>query len=112
MPRISLRVLSVLTLGAASPLAAQTFPTDDPVIKRIYSIGMDSSHLQTEAHVLFDSLGPRLMDAKPDPAVSASSAKSLFPGKACPAPKSSRAPGAYGLRAARESNLALSSGTR
>ena len=61
MPRISLRVLSSLILAAASPLAAQTFPTDDPVIKRIYSVGMDSSHLQTEAHVLFDSLGPRLM---------------------------------------------------
>ena len=61
MPRISLRVLPILILGAASPLAAQTFPTDDPVIKRIYSVGMDSSHLQTEAHVLFDSLGPRLM---------------------------------------------------
>jgi hypothetical protein len=61
MPRISLRVLSSLILAAASPLAAQTFPTEDPVIKRIYAVGMDSSHLQTEAHVLFDSLGPRLM---------------------------------------------------
>ena len=61
MPRISRRVLSILILGAASPLAAQTFPTDDPVIKRIYAVGMDSSHLRTEAHVLFDSLGPRLM---------------------------------------------------
>src|SRR4029453_15327938 len=55
------RVLSILILSAASPLAAQTFPTDDPVIKRMYSVGMDSSHLVTEAHVLFDSLGPRLM---------------------------------------------------
>ena len=61
MSRNSLRVLSILILGSASPLAAQTFPTDDAVIKRIYSVGIDSSHLQTEAHVLFDSLGPRLM---------------------------------------------------
>ena len=38
-----------------------SFPTDDPVIKRIYAVGMDSSRLVTEAHVLFDSLGPRLM---------------------------------------------------
>ena len=55
------RFLVASLLFAAAPLAAQTFPTDDPVIKRIYTIGMDSSHLKTEAHVLFDSLGPRLM---------------------------------------------------
>ena len=61
MSRIASRLLPILILGAASPLAAQTFPTDDPVIRRIYSVGMDSSHLQTEAHFLFDSLGPRLM---------------------------------------------------
>ena len=55
------RLVVASLLFAAAPLAAQTFPTDDPVIKRIYSIGMDSSRLTTEAHVLFDSLGPRLM---------------------------------------------------
>ena len=60
MFRLSHVAVASLLLSAA-PLAAQTFPTDDPVIKRIYAVGMDSSRLETEAHVLFDSLGPRLM---------------------------------------------------
>src|ERR1700744_3171098 len=51
----------VLADASRHPLAAQTFPTNDPVIKHIYAMGMDSTHLYTEAHVLFDSLGPRLM---------------------------------------------------
>jgi hypothetical protein len=55
------RFLAFLSCVAALPLTAQTFPTSDPVIKRIYTLGMDSTHLYTEAHVLFDSLGPRLM---------------------------------------------------
>ena len=37
-----------------------TFPSDDPVIKRIWSIGMDSSRTKQLAQVLFDSVGPRL----------------------------------------------------
>src|SRR5438552_16587658 len=57
--------MRIVPLAAAlllsSTASAQTFPTQDPVIKRIYSIGMDSSATQTLAHVLFDSLGPRLM---------------------------------------------------
>jgi carboxypeptidase Q len=57
--RVSL--VALLALAAAQPLVAQTFPTDDPVIKRLYALGMDSTNLFTEAHVLFDSLGPRLM---------------------------------------------------
>src|SRR5215216_773806 len=48
-------------LVSASSVFAQAFPTADPVIKQIYSVGMDSSRLVTQAHVLFDSLGPRLM---------------------------------------------------
>ena len=54
-------VAALACLAAAQPLAAQTFPTNDPVIKRIFTLGMDSTQLYTEAHVLFDSLGPRLM---------------------------------------------------
>jgi hypothetical protein len=62
MPRIAAFVLAAtLLVGTAPALHAQSFPSDDPVIKRIYAIGMDSSRLETEAHVLFDSLGPRLM---------------------------------------------------
>lgn len=58
MPRT---LLAAILMLAASPAHAQTFPTDDPVIKRIYALGMDSSHTWSLAHVLFDSLGPRLM---------------------------------------------------
>lgn len=55
--RISLLVAALL---AASSARAQSFPTADPVILRMYRIGMDSSQTPTLAHVLFDSLGPRL----------------------------------------------------
>ena len=54
--------LALLTVGAAS-LPAQTFPTSDPVIKHIWSLGMDSSHTYQLSQILFDSLGPRLMGA-------------------------------------------------
>jgi len=37
-----------------------TFPSGDPVIKRIWSVGMDSSRTTQLAQVLFDSIGPRL----------------------------------------------------
>ena len=42
---------------------ALSFPTPDPIIKRIWSIGMDSSHVRQLSQALFDSLGPRLMGA-------------------------------------------------
>ena len=84
--RISRRLCTALiaaSLIAASPIAASlipalrlaaqqappapvtgrvplTFPTDDPVIKRIWSVGMDSSMTERLAQVLFDSIGPRL----------------------------------------------------
>jgi hypothetical protein len=60
MMRSSSLVITALAVGAA-PLLAQSFPTEDATIRRIYAIGMDSSRLIPEAHVLFDSLGPRLM---------------------------------------------------
>ncbi|HVZ78307.1 MAG TPA: M28 family peptidase [Gemmatimonadaceae bacterium] len=37
-----------------------SFPTDDPVIKRIWAMGMDSSHTTQLAQALMDSIGPRL----------------------------------------------------
>ena len=62
-----MRKLSLVVAGAALlavpclPLAAQTFfPTDDPVIKRIWALGMDSSHTERLAQALLDSVGPRL----------------------------------------------------
>jgi hypothetical protein len=56
------RLAALAVLGAlATPLSAQTFPTNDTTIRRIYAIGMDSSRLEAEARALFDSVGPRLM---------------------------------------------------
>ncbi|HET9066140.1 MAG TPA: M20/M25/M40 family metallo-hydrolase [Gemmatimonadales bacterium] len=56
-----LTIAALATLAGVAPLHAQSFPTDDPVIKHIYAIGMDSTDLYRQAHVLFDSVGPRLM---------------------------------------------------
>jgi carboxypeptidase Q len=47
-------------LLAPRPASAQTFPTSDSVIKRIWSLGMDSSQTMHLSQVLFDSIGPRL----------------------------------------------------
>ncbi|HEY2825433.1 MAG TPA: M20/M25/M40 family metallo-hydrolase [Gemmatimonadales bacterium] len=47
----------MLTLAQAAPLHAQGA---DPVIQRIWNLGMDSSHTEMLARQLFDSLGPRL----------------------------------------------------
>ena len=62
------RVLSVaLFLAAATTTAAAQgqfqpsgFAVEDPVLRRIWAIGTDSSQLPHLAEVLFDSLGPRL----------------------------------------------------
>jgi carboxypeptidase Q len=48
-------------IALAAPASAQTFPTDDPVIKRIWDEGMtDKSQVARLAQVLTDSIGPRL----------------------------------------------------
>jgi hypothetical protein len=58
--------LSRLILAAsllAAPLAAQkpgNFPTNDPVLQRIWRLGMDSSWAPKLSQQLFDSIGPRL----------------------------------------------------
>ncbi|MBW3630574.1 MAG: M20/M25/M40 family metallo-hydrolase [Gemmatimonadetes bacterium] len=51
-----------LLLGHFLPagLAAQTFPADDPVLRRIWSEGMERSQLRALAQPLLDSIGPRL----------------------------------------------------
>src|SRR3569833_1032298 len=59
----SLAAAAALLAARATPALAQTsptFPTDDPVLKRIWALGVDSSHTEQLAHVLFDSIGPRL----------------------------------------------------
>lgn len=52
-------VVAVLALMAA-PLEAQTFPTDDPVIRALWAEGMERSQVEPLAQVLMDSIGPRL----------------------------------------------------
>ena len=44
----------------SSAARAQTFTTDDPVLLRIWAMGMDSSRTYEFAQVLMDSIGPRL----------------------------------------------------
>ena len=56
--------LALLLLGAGAAQAQQavplTFPTEDATLRRIWSVGMDSSQVQQLAHVFLDSIGPRL----------------------------------------------------
>jgi carboxypeptidase Q len=44
----------------ASPAAAQSFPAEEPVLRRIWQLGMDSSQVMALSQVLLDSIGPRL----------------------------------------------------
>ncbi|HEX9728815.1 MAG TPA: M20/M25/M40 family metallo-hydrolase [Gemmatimonadales bacterium] len=54
------RLIGALVLASTPPLAAQTFRTDDPVIRQIWTEGMDHSQAERLAQVLLDSIGPRL----------------------------------------------------
>ena len=58
----ALLALAVTSAVATSPAAAQTpaYNTSDPVLSRIWRIGMDSSETEHLSQVLFDSIGPRL----------------------------------------------------
>jgi len=55
----ALGLATALLLPAASA-QAQNFPTTDSIIKRIWTLGMDSSQAGTLAQPLMDSIGPRL----------------------------------------------------
>jgi carboxypeptidase Q len=59
MPRTASLAAAAL-LAAGSLASAQSFPTNDPVLRRIWSIGMDSSQTMPLAQALLDSVGPRL----------------------------------------------------
>lgn len=54
----SLLACSLIALPALT--AAQSFPASDPVLRRIWTLGMDSSQVYPLAQVLSDSVGPRL----------------------------------------------------
>lgn len=49
-------VLAILPARAG----AQTWPTDDPVLRRIWQLGMNESQAEEIAQPLIDSIGPRL----------------------------------------------------
>jgi carboxypeptidase Q len=53
-------VAAAVAAGLGAPSAAQTFPTDDAVLRRIWALGIDSSQTYRLAQVLLDSIGPRL----------------------------------------------------
>jgi carboxypeptidase Q len=64
MQRPYLALLSGLALGVPWTIAAaQSFPTDEPVMRRIWTEGMEHSQLYPLAQVLLDSVGPRLTGA-------------------------------------------------
>ena len=50
-------IISALCVGSAS---AQTFRSADPVIRRMWQVGMEQSQTEALAQVLIDSVGPRL----------------------------------------------------
>lgn len=56
MTRIRTLAVAVASLLGATTLSAQ----NDPTIARIWRLGMDSSHVQSLAQTLLDSIGPRL----------------------------------------------------
>jgi carboxypeptidase Q len=59
--RVIPRLLAAAALASAPGLAsAQGFRSADPVIRRMWQVGMDESQLERVAQVLIDSIGPRL----------------------------------------------------
>jgi hypothetical protein len=60
MPRPVRAALLIAALVVPTTTRAQSFPTDDPVLKHIWAVGMDSSQMEPLAGALLDSLGPRL----------------------------------------------------
>ncbi|MFL5617774.1 MAG: M20/M25/M40 family metallo-hydrolase [Gemmatimonadaceae bacterium] len=61
--RTTFAAFASLSIYLAEPARAQSapsFPTDDPVLRRIWSVGMDSSRVEQLAGTLLDSIGPRL----------------------------------------------------
>jgi carboxypeptidase Q len=66
MRRLLLASAAALALVFPAPfrtLGAQSVPTNDPELRRIWAIGMDSSKVMQLSSTLFDSLGPRLQGA-------------------------------------------------
>lgn len=58
--KFGVAALAALLLSTPGRSAAQSFPSDDPVIKAMWEEGMVNSHAYRLAQVLLDSIGPRL----------------------------------------------------
>ncbi|MFO7894246.1 MAG: M20/M25/M40 family metallo-hydrolase [Longimicrobiales bacterium] len=56
--RLSAALLALAVMAA--PVAAQNFPTDDPVLHSIWDEGMNRSQVYPLAQTLLDSIGPRV----------------------------------------------------
>src|SRR3954469_5628449 len=52
--------LAVSLMAIATPAGLATAQVTDPVLKHMWTLGMDSSHTWDLAQTLFDSIGPRL----------------------------------------------------
>lgn len=62
MKKICLSLATLASIGVTTPVLAQTFPTDDPVIRQMWQEGMEEgSQAYPLAQALLDSIGPRLM---------------------------------------------------
>ncbi|MDP2471211.1 MAG: M20/M25/M40 family metallo-hydrolase [Candidatus Palauibacterales bacterium] len=53
-------VFAICLLAGPATSAAQSLPTDDAVVERIWAEGMENSRTRELAQVLMDSIGPRL----------------------------------------------------
>jgi hypothetical protein len=58
-------LLVAIAIGGVLPVrtAAQNFPVEDPVLRRIWQLGMNESQYAKIAQALMDSVGPRLTGA-------------------------------------------------
>ena len=58
--RTAVALALAFTLAAPTLATAQTFPTDDSVIQRMWEVGIENSQTEALAHHLMDYIGPRL----------------------------------------------------
>jgi carboxypeptidase Q len=58
-----LRALLVVLVFLPFAAEAQTFRSDDPVLRQMWELGMEQSQVEPLAQVLMDSIGPRLTGA-------------------------------------------------
>jgi carboxypeptidase Q len=60
MRKSPMAAAAALLLAATAPAGAQTFNSSEPVLQRIWALGMEQSQTETLAQALLDSIGPRL----------------------------------------------------